>query len=46
MKMKEDMEKEIQKRDEKMQRVEKEFTIKYQELLEKFEKAHYDSILF
>jgi hypothetical protein len=44
--MKKDMEEEIRKRDEKMQRVEKDFTIKYQELLEKFEKAHYDSLLF
>lgn len=44
--MKKEMEEEIEKRDEKMQRVERDFTAKYQELQEKFEKAHYDSLLF
>ena len=44
--MKKEMEEEIEKRDEKMIRMERDFTIKYQELVEKFEKAHYDSLLF
>lgn len=44
--MKKEMEEEIEKRDEKMLRMERDFTIKYQELVEKFEKAHYDSLLF
>jgi Skp family chaperone for outer membrane proteins len=44
--MKKEMEEEIEKRDEKMQRMERDFTARYQELYEKFEKAHYDSLLF
>lgn len=40
------MEEEIEKREEKMRRMERDFTQKYAELNQKFEKAQYDSLMF
>jgi len=44
--MKKEMESEIQKRDLKMLRIEKEYTDKYQDLFHKYEKASGDSLMF
>ena len=40
------MEEEIQRRDEKMISVEKDFTLRFNEMRDKFEKAQYDSLMF
>jgi hypothetical protein len=40
------MEEEIKRRDDQHTNVEKEQQKKYEELHEKFEKAHYDSMMF
>jgi hypothetical protein len=44
--MKKEMEEEIMKRDQKMERMEKDFTSRFNELQSKFEKVQQDSITY